>query len=594
MFSDNGRISEKQLYCLVIMPVFAAGLFVMPYLFARLFGKAVLVGVMAFIPAAALYVAILIFIGGCKANGNSMAGRFSAFIDIIRLFIRLCFFILLSMAVLTEGQVPFINRENGNSLANMLVLFPLLTIACYGAAKKLESKGRLYEMLIWTLMFPYILMLAFGIKEADYELLAPAEIPDVVRMILYCFGMLSFFVPLENYLKLKSYVRSGDKNSMDIKIYLRIIFTVFIVGLLSLFIACIYGINGAGNDCMVSIALMRYIELPFGVLQRFDVLMVWFFMTGCFVILCSILSEIRRLLEDHLNQRASVIIMCIIMLAAFLTVVNGPSYSSAIEMYIIYGMIADIPLSLILPLVRRIGGRRLKKLLFAVTISFSTLILNGCSANIENIEQRDYATVMMVKLQREVTPVFDYAGKTEDKRYHFVLGIAKERRTGEKSEAEDVVEIMADSFDELSDIYGNRRGKDLSLSHLKVILVGYEQEEQEKIIMGDNFKNLIYEMDRQDEVAKTCPLMFAFTDVDISSYIDSADMPVGTYLSALVRNAENKRKSVPKLMDFLKAFREGKAIMIYKVKKSGNDMVLSCIDTMNEARVKTNPLLPKG
>lgn len=606
MFSDNGMISERQLRLMVVMPMFAAGVLMLPYLFARLYEEDILFGMAAFIIVAAVYLAILFFEGSGdrkrKINGSY---KLSAVVDIIRNYIRLILYILLSLGVLLEGQVPFIEKRTGNSFGNMLILLPLILVALYGAFKGLENNARLYEMLMWSLIFPYLIMLIFGFKEMDFGIVTQHIFDSGGhswgKLLFTSIGLLIVILPAENYLQLKYKVRhrgdavgkindiSDEKQEHDIKhkktgvagkAYVSIIICILISCAVAVFVAGIYGVRGAAKESMVSIAIMRYIELPLGVLQRFDVLMVWFFMTGCFVLLSNTMFNIKRLLELLCSEKTVGILMVIIVIAATVISLELPEYGDAIFGFMVYGALIDIPLSLILPLVRRFDVRYIKRLMFIILLFFSAFLLSGCSKKIENIEQRDYATVLTVTLPAEVTPVFGYSNKREEKRYHFTLAIAREKRTGEKSEAENVVDIDADSFEELKKIYGNLKGKDLSLSHVKVLLVGYTDNQYDKdrltIFPGDNFKELIYEMDETDEVARTCPLVLADDNNDIEEYMKSADKPVGTYLNDLVLTAKREQRDIPKLMDYLKAFREGRQIMVYGIKKQEEDLMLYC------------------
>lgn len=592
MFSNNGRISQKQLKCLVTMPVFASGVLVLPHMLAKLYEENLVYGIAAFIAASAIYVGILFFEGsGYKRKRINGSYRVAAVIDIIRNYIRLIFYILLSMAVLMEGQVPFVESKMGNSPGNMLILLPLVMVALYGAGKGLEAAGRLYEMIRWSLIFPYVIMIAFGLKEMDFALALPKRMIEgnhsPMGMIYTSFALLTFIIPVENYLRLK--LRTEDDQSTGRKIYMSVMIWIAVICAVSFFVVGIYGVRGAAGEDMVSIAIMRYIELPLGVLQRFDVLMVWFFMTGCFVLINSTMSTIRLLLDDLCSEKTAKVILVTMTAFALLTALRCPGYEEVVFGFMVFGMLVDVPLSIIMPLFRWLDLKRLKRLLFALLAVFNVLILSGCSKGIENIEQRDYATVMMITLPEEVTPVFGLSNKRESKRYHFTLAIAREKRMGEKGEAENIVDLEADSFEELAGLYGDTRGKDLSLSHLKILMVGYEDTafannidiydykgHGVRINPGNNLRELIYEMDGLDEVARTCPLVLVDDNLEISEYLKNADIPVGSYLDNLVSVAEREKRDIPKLMDYLKAFREGKQILLYGVKTREDSLMLYC------------------
>ena len=85
MFSDNGMISQRQMRLMVVMPVFAAGVLMLPYLFAKLYEDDIIFGMAAFIIVAAVYLTILFFEGsGHRQKKINASYKFAAVVDIIR------------------------------------------------------------------------------------------------------------------------------------------------------------------------------------------------------------------------------------------------------------------------------------------------------------------------------------------------------------------------------------------------------------------------------------------------------------------------------------------------------------------------------
>lgn len=650
MFSHNGLISEKQMRCMMMLYVFAGSIFVLPHLFARMYGYNILTGIIMFCIMAAVYIGIIFRIGMKCPNGaagwyekvdkdtlclhetGNLHGKKSythllIVVNLIRYMVRLSFYILLSVAILSEGQVPFIEKENGNTIGNLLVLVPLLLVAFYGADRSLEKQGRINEMIFLAAFIPYVIMIIFGIKEIDWSFLqmsgamsnaGQGNMP-AYKMLLYSYGLLTFVTPVEIYPRLK--LNMDNNQGSNVRIYMSVMAMVVLTGVLSLLMAGIYGVNGIGHESMASIAIMRYIELPLGVLQRFDVLMVWFFMTGCFAFFCSTLFYMRNELLKVISEKACRIVLVVVLAASFVVALISPEYKNILGAFVVYGAFIDIPLSIILLLYEKYSGAGKGKtavtalkagLMFVLCIVVFVWLLGnisyqgkgnpvqerntfssgnitenrsvqddgtvrGVSYNIENVEQRDYATILVVDSKLYGTKYYDVdqtstMNSITSKKYHYVLGIAGEHRMGEKNEPEKVFEADADDLDELSIVYGERKGKDLSLSHLKVIIAAVDNTGQNNEEMYDSIYRFLSELDSQDEVAKTCPFLFV-TDADmVADYICNADSPVGTYISDIVKNAKSRYRKIPKLMDYLKAVREGEDIDIYFLKKEENDL----------------------
>lgn len=201
---------------------------------------------------------------------------------------------------------------------------------------------------------------------------------------------------------------------------------------------------------------------------------------------------------------------------------------------------------------------------------FCLLLLTGCGMSdvrsnndMKNVEQRGYATILLI------------SEGEKGKQYHFDLGIAKERRAGEDSQTEDVVSFDCNSFEELSESYQMVKGKDLSLAHLKVILI-----ENPKTLIDSKNENgkLLYDMDKNEEIAKTCPVLQLPYKEKFLSYLKDAKEPIGTYLSGLIEAAGRQGNDIPWLKDYLKAVREGTGLLIYELEQVSEGWSLKCKD----------------
>lgn len=192
--------------------------------------------------------------------------------------------------------------------------------------------------------------------------------------------------------------------------------------------------------------------------------------------------------------------------------------------------------------------KRLFGSLFCLFIIFS---LVGCQRKpavtvMRNVEERDYATILLIS-------------EGEEKLYQMSLGVAKERRRGEEAQIEAVSEWECNDFKELEKQYQEIKGKELSLSHLKVTLLSFENFK----ITQFKLQKLFFMMDEKEEIAKTCPVLMLSEKEEFLEYLKKVDKPAGTYLESIIRMAEMEGKEVPWLKDYLKALREEEAVSIY-------------------------------
>lgn len=199
-----------------------------------------------------------------------------------------------------------------------------------------------------------------------------------------------------------------------------------------------------------------------------------------------------------------------------------------------------------------------KRGLTVVLLSMGLFCLTGCGGDVrmandmKNVEERDYVTILLI-------------GKGEEQEScHFVLGIAQEKVSGEKSMEEEVSEWDAEDLERLAEDYGDITGKDLSLAHLKIILL--EGGGEEKKLLKEQMEHWAWQekvlnmLDKEDEIAKTCPMLGIADGGEFVEYLEDAKEPVGNYLAGLVRMQERKGEEVPWLKDYLKALWENEKL----------------------------------
>lgn len=210
------------------------------------------------------------------------------------------------------------------------------------------------------------------------------------------------------------------------------------------------------------------------------------------------------------------------------------------------------------------------KVIFLAVFLAGTLSLTGCKKysdmgnDMKNVEERDYATILLV------TDGNDEGG------YHFVLGIAQEKKVGEKSMTEEVSEWDCDNLKDLAKTYSSIKGKDLSLAHLKVILLcvneKMQKDETGNTAAGQRTENgmlqsLLHMLDESEEIAKTCPVLQLSEPEDFLAYIKQQDKPVGNYFENLVREMEHQGQDITWLKDYLKAMREQTPIQTFILRR---------------------------
>lgn len=182
-------------------------------------------------------------------------------------------------------------------------------------------------------------------------------------------------------------------------------------------------------------------------------------------------------------------------------------------------------------------------------------------SDMRNVEQRDYATILLVS-----------AGK-DNEDYEFTLGVAKEKKVGEKSQNEEAVTFLADDLEDLYENYWSVKGKTLSLVHLKVIILNTPDGGTLMYLW-----ELLDDLEESREIAKTCPVIQLSDKDAFLKYVKEAKEPVGIYLHNLVKINEENGKIIPQVKDYLKVMREDISLPVYYLEKEKEGWVLKCRD----------------
>lgn len=206
-----------------------------------------------------------------------------------------------------------------------------------------------------------------------------------------------------------------------------------------------------------------------------------------------------------------------------------------------------------------------KQTKFIILLLSCGVLLSGCNRrdniqnDMRNVEERDYATILL-------------ASNGEDgKRYRFSLGIAQEKKVGEESQIEELSNWNCNDFEELAETYQLVRGKDLSLSHLKVILLSMKEME-----VTEEMQEFLYLLDENVEIAKTCPVLELKEKDEFLEYLKKAEEPVGTYLNNVMETSRRQARNIPWLKDYLRALREGTDVEVYFLEKVPEGWQLNC------------------
>lgn len=278
MFSDNQKISIRQIRRLLILDLFGTSSLILPGLLAKTTGTD---GVFSILLGALMALLWLILL---NAVLKQMKGGFYGYVrqtmggfvgDILMLF-YLFFFLLMGAFVLFQltGLVRAWLLPEGSW---GWISFLILLLAAYGTIRGIEGRARIYEILFWFLIAPLLLMLVFAMRGVNPDYWTPIAVTgggDFLRGSLLVFA---FFLPVFLVLFLKPHAASPGKL---IRCARRAVLAAAVL-LLVIYLVLLGNFQVKTTIALERpvITLMSLVKLPGGFFARMDALMtaIWFF-----------------------------------------------------------------------------------------------------------------------------------------------------------------------------------------------------------------------------------------------------------------------------------------------------------------------------
>ncbi len=278
----NGKISLRQLTAILILEIFSTSFLAIPkLLYKNTKQDSYLIVLVSGLIA---YGALTLFIYLYKKTNSStfkeflfkLFGKFSNLIlllfiikNILFISFELNYFLKLTQDVLLT------------SVPNTVVLFVFLVFSYYLAKKGIETRGRLAEFLIISIVLIFILFFIITSLNADFSNVFPMFIslqqPDKVVKSVYI-GLMAFS-GLEYLFILVPFLKKQEK--LHRSSLLVIISTTVFISLLTLLTIAVFNRSIIRENYPV-LMLLNSVSLPFGFIERQDSLVFLLWIIGSF------------------------------------------------------------------------------------------------------------------------------------------------------------------------------------------------------------------------------------------------------------------------------------------------------------------------
>lgn len=584
MFSNNQKISLRQIRRLLMLDLFGISSLLLPGLLSKSAGTDGIFCIGAALVLALAYIWILgQVIKRMEGDYYSCMKKLTGTIisDLLMLF-YLFFFLLLSAFVLYQltGMVRAWLLPEGSY---GVICFLVLLLAAYATIRGIEGRARIYEILFWFLLAPLLLMLALAVRGINPDYWTPVFVSSWQGFGQGTLQVFVFFLPVFFIFFLKPYCAKPEKICSCARWAVGA--AAGMNGVIYLILLGNFQVKATGALARPVITLMSMVKLPGGFFARMDAFMtaIWFFSlfalmnTGVFYS-SHILKELFREKKTHYSLLA-VLALSFGLARWFYT------YHNADNIYAWYLKNLALPVLVALPLVllvllafqrrrdkgepgegkmlrksaSRLGAepsvpdvkskglrkanlvihrkqRQLQKVLVFLLSMFLLCTVNGCS--IRELEDRGFPLAIgMDKNEDGMALSFDFPDLSE----------ASEGKNPSGKPVSFSVE--AGAYYEAQKAYENNTNKVLDYNHLKAIVIS-----QEFAADGKALRDMLSWLEREEVVAPNTCLFFAKEQAsEILTLTEETSGSVGKYLEQMVETQEdfkeNKVMTIGKLMN---------------------------------------------
>ena len=280
MFSNNNRISTRQVFRLFVFDFIGMSTLVLPAKLAKTTGAD---GVSAIVIGGILSTAYLWYLVRIMRGMDSdlitytkcALPRWGAAVMLV-LFAIYC--------ILEAGYGAYIFADvmkkgliGGESYTLLLIL--ILAVAAYAIQSGIESRARVYEILFWVLFVPLFLLLWIAESDTKPEYLGPFFTTPIAGMVWGGTRVFHYLTPVFLILFFPAYIRKDATKKMTAAVFAALWAAVVVFVVFYLILLGSFGDKAMAHMQYPALTLMSNIHLRGSFLKRLDafLLAIWFF-----------------------------------------------------------------------------------------------------------------------------------------------------------------------------------------------------------------------------------------------------------------------------------------------------------------------------
>jgi len=570
MFSENDKISLRQLKRLLVFDLFSVSVLIIPRIAAATAGRDGLITIILAVLYAIIYAWILLSFAKCT-GGNYLEYSKKSLGSILTYLIGLVYMVKFSASCVFCAKLfgEIINETLLEDTDTRLIILILLIVSAYGASKGFEVRARIAEVLYYIIILPVFIFLILGLKEIQLSNLTPLFTESFQNIFLGGYYVFLTFSILEVLLFSASMIkfRKSDIKKGN-RVFGAVTKAIVLMGILEILLFVVtLGILGrgeTGQKLWSMVNVIQIIKMPGGFVQRQDAVILGIWMLSIYSILSAFfyyISFIGKFIFHLPGQNYLLVPLILLLFGVSVIPVETEQFFSYFENYMKF---IGMPISLLIPAIVVFVGkvRKIKntgsakpvvKSLLMIMVLTSVVSFTGCD-DMTEIEDRNFIQTMGVDLDGNELTVF------------YVLPDLKElTEQGSEDPEKLILKIKGYDFYAIEESYKLQYNKKLDFSHLKVIILGRNlAKNRTQMAQFLSYVENNYELGRNT-------LIFT-SDTKAKDIIDlnkELQGGVGVYLDRLYRiNLKNTGKKVVTIGDLVFAMNEGNPVTAVPVLKA--------------------------
>lgn len=569
MFSENEKISLRQLTRLLVFDLFSISGLIIPRIATATAGKDGLIAIILAILYALIYAWILLSLSKA-AGGNYLDYCKSSLGSILTLVIGLLYMAKLAVCCVFAARLfgEVINETLLEDTDPRIIILTLLVVSAYAASKGFEVRARIAEVLYFAVIVPIFIFLILGLNKIQFSNLMPLFTEKLGHIFLSGYNVFLTFSVLEVLLFCVPLIKIKKE---DIKKGKRVLHyvsrAVIIVGILDILLFIVtLGILGnveTKQKLWSMVNMIQVIKLPGGFIQRQDAIVLGIWMLSIFSIISAFfyyMSYIGRFIFRITYQNYLLVPFILILFGASVIPIETEQFFYYFEFYMKYiGMPQSILIPVIIVLIGKV--RKIKsvkpikpviKTLLLLTTLTSVITLTACS-DMTEIEDRNFIQAMGIDIKGDELTV-----------YYVLPDLKALTQQGSENPEKLILELKGFDCWQIEDLYDLQYNKRLDFSHLKAIIIGRELAKNPKQLA----QFLTYIEDKYEIGRSTLIFTSDTTAKEVISLNKELEGGIGDYLDRLYRiNLKSSGKKVVTVGDLVFAMNEENPVVSMPVLK---------------------------